>query len=265
MPMRTQGISSGSGHPPKDLVLAADPYILVIDKPAGVRVNPGGFARRGEPTLVSLREMLEPAYGRLWLVHRLDRDTSGVLLLARTADAHRALNTQFQEHTPHKLYHALVVGTPEWTGRTVDLPLLRNGDRKHRTVVPRTETALKKAKRARTSLHVLERFVRHTLLQAHPQTGRTHQIRAHLAALGLPVAADRLYGGGAALSISDILPEGKRDGAPTDLAAPLLARQALHARSLTLRHPHSHQEQTFEAPYPPDLAQALDLLRESGG
>jgi RluA family pseudouridine synthase len=231
------------------LTLWSDASILVIDKPAGVSVNPGGFAPRGQPPPDSLREMLEPIHGKLWLVHRLDRDTSGVLILARTAAAHRALNAQFEQHTPRKCYHALVVGAPQWSDQVVDLPLLPNGDRRHRTIVPRTDQALVKAKRARTSLRVLERFANYTLVQAIPHTGRTHQIRAHLAALGLPIAADRLYGGGANLTLSD------------KPANPLLARQALHARSLALLHPHTERELCFQAPYPPDLALALHRLR----
>ena len=226
-------------------VLWSDSSILVVDKPAGVSVNPGGFPRRGQPPDPNLRDLLEPRFGRLWLAHRLDRDTSGVLVLARTPDAHRALNTQFQQHTPIKLYHALVVGAPQWAERTVDLPLLPNGDRKHRTVVPRTPAGRKKAKRARTTLRVLERFAGCTLLQARPHTGRTHQIRAHLAALDLPILADQLYGG-------------LRPDAP---ALPPLVRQALHAHSLTLHHPQTGQELRFESPYPPDLAQALAHLR----
>lgn len=245
----------------EDLVLWSDRCLLVVAKPAGLLVNPGGFPRQGEPPNVSLREILEPRYGRLWLVHRLDRDTSGVLVLARTADAHRALNTQFQERIPVKIYHALVVGTPDWGERTVDLPLLADGDRRHRTVVPRGKAARRKAKSARTDLRVLERFPAYTLLQARPFTGRTHQVRAHLAALGLPIVADQLYGGGATLSPADLAPGAQIEEDSGAKRAPLLARPALHALSLALRHPETGQELCFEAPYPPDLAAALQHLR----
>jgi RluA family pseudouridine synthase len=260
-PTQAGGIAKGPAHRAEDLVLAKDRHILVVDKPAGVRVNPGGFSRRGEPPAPSLREMLEPAYGRLWLVHRLDRDTSGALILARTPDAHRALNAQFQERTVLKVYHALVVGTPGWSEQTVELPLTPNGDRKHRTVVPRTEAALAKSKRARTDLRVLERFAGFTLLEALPQTGRAHQIRAHLAAVGLPIVADQLYGGGASHSLSDRVPAATtQDNRHAKPVTPLLARQALHARALTVRHPHDNRELHAEAPYPPDLVQVLALL-----
>ena len=251
----------GTTRSPEGLVLWADPALLIVNKPAGVLVNPGGFDRQGRPANVSLRELLEPRYGRLWLVHRLDRDTSGVLLLARTADAHRVLNAQFQEHTTLKVYHAFVIGCPTWARHTVDLSLVPNGDRKHRTVVPHTEAARQKAKRARTNLYVLERFAHHTLIEARPETGRTHQIRAHLAALGLPIVADELYGGGTSLAWSDL---GAGVRSSPDSPSLLLERQALHAQSLALHHPLTQEQLSFDAPYPLDLARTLEVLRQAG-
>jgi RluA family pseudouridine synthase len=259
------GLTQPSGEQPPAIILWEDASVLVVDKPAGVLVNPGGFAKRGEPPNTSLRELLEPRFGRLWLVHRLDRDTSGVLVLARTAADHRALNAQFQENTPKKCYHALVVGAPTWETRAVDLALLPNGDRKHRTVVPRTADARRKAKRARTSLRVLERYASsYALIEARPETGRTHQIRAHLAALGFPILADALYGGGDSFWPADVAAPGQSHRHRPDQATPLLARQALHARSLTLSHPRSREKLCVQAPYPADLAAALDLLRQRG-
>jgi RluA family pseudouridine synthase len=234
--------------PEKELVLWSDDSLLVVDKPAGLLAIRGGFD--DSPYLTRL---LEPAFGRLWIVHRLDRQTSGVLVLARTAEAHRALNTQFQEHTVGKTYHALVNGSPSWQTHTVSLALRRDGDRRHRTVVDPA-----RGKPSLTHLRVLEGFEAYTLLEATPETGRTHQIRAHLAALGLPIVGDVLYHGGQDLRLADIAPETQ------DLDAPhqaLIARVALHALRLEIAHPDTDEPLCFEAPYPADLAATLQGLR----
>ena len=220
-----------------DLVLWEDDALLVVNKPAGMLVIPGGFDR-STPLVKVLRER----FGNLWVVHRLDRDTSGVLVFARTAHAHRALNTQFQERQVAKVYHALVCGDPPWTARTVSLPLRPNGDRRHRTVVDH-----ERGKPARTRFRVLERFVGYTLVAAMPESGRRHQIRVHLAALKLPIVADALY------------------GAPATDETISLRRIALHAFSLSLRHPSEGTTMTFEAPYPTDMASALEQLRGQRG
>ncbi len=227
----TDGVMTGC--PP---VLWHDEALLVVNKPAGVLVIPGGFDRS-----TPLSEVLRVHFGPIWVVHRLDRDTSGVLAFARTAAAHRALNTQFQERRVTKVYHALIGGEPPWETRTVALPLRPNGDRRHRTVVDR-----ERGRASRTRLRVLERFGSHALVAAMPESGRRHQIRAHLAALGFPVVADILYGARDADTI------------------PPLRRVALHAFSLSLRHPVTGVAMTFEAPYPADLRAALRHLRSVG-
>jgi tRNA pseudouridine32 synthase/23S rRNA pseudouridine746 synthase len=219
-------------------VLFIDETFLVINKPAGLSTLPDGY----DPAAAHVRSLLEPHFGRVWIVHRLDRGTSGVLLLARSAEAHRALNQQFDQRQVTKLYHALVNGSPDWEAKTVDLPLRINVGHKHRTAVDSM-----RGKPAVTHLRVLERLAGYTLVEAIPETGRTHQIRAHLAALGHPLVADELYG-----------------SSPAGDALTVMPRIGLHARQLTVEHPILHSILRFEAPYPEDFAQALEQLRQRG-
>ncbi len=216
----------------EEIVLWQDEALLVVNKPAGIAVLAEGW----DPQRPYLTGLLREYYGRLWNVHRLDKDTSGVLLLARTAWAHRLLNIQFEQRQVRKTYHALVVGQPEWRERWVRLPLRPDGDRRHRTVVDPD-----KGKPSETELHLLESFGDYALIEAVLHSGRTHQIRAHLAAVGFPLVADVLYG----------------DGKPL----PVLQRTGLHARFLELTHPVNAQSLKLEAPYPQDFSQAVAYLR----
>jgi len=212
-------------------VLYVDDHLLVVSKPAGLPSLVDGYNREA-PYLTGI---LKETYPALWVVHRLDRQTSGVIVFARTAAAHRDLNTQFEQRRAVKTYHALVQGLPAWDSRSIRLPLRADGDRRHRTVVDH-----QRGKPAETDLLVLERFDQVALLRATPHTGRTHQIRAHLAAVGHPIVSDPLYGG-------------------AELSG--LPRLGLHAYSLRLFHPGSKGEMEFIAPYVEDMVQAIDSLR----
>jgi tRNA pseudouridine32 synthase/23S rRNA pseudouridine746 synthase len=228
-------------------VLLADEHVLAVDKPAGRVVVPG----RGPPE-ESLRAELERAHGPLWVVHRLDRGTSGVLLLARTAEAHRTLNLAFERGEPRKRYLALVRGEPP-PEVLLDAALVPARRGRRRPARPGEAGG----KPARTRVHRLERFAAPAgggaplaLVEALPETGRTHQIRVHLAFAGFPLALDPHYGDAGPLA----LPGGVT-----------LARTPLHAAWLALRHPATGAPLELEAPLPADLAAALDALRAGAG
>jgi tRNA pseudouridine32 synthase/23S rRNA pseudouridine746 synthase len=224
-------------------VLHADDHLLAVDKPAGRLVVPGRV-----PGERSLREELEAGLGRLWVVHRLDRGTSGVLLFARTAAAHRALNLAFDRGEPEKTYLALVRGRPRPAFR-VDVAIAPGRKGRMRPGRPGEP----RAKAAATSFRLLEAFPARAglpdlaLLEARPETGRTHQIRVHLAHAGVPLAVDPDYG--------------EAEPLPGEGGSPLLARTPLHAHRLKVSHPATGVPLELEAPLAPDLAAALSALR----
>lgn len=217
-------------------VLWQDDSLLVIDKPPGLLCLPDGYDR----SLPHVRQVLEPEWGSLWIVHRLDKETSGVLILARSGTAHRSLSEQFSQHSVDKRYHALVCGDLGWERRDVNLPLRSQVGRRKRTVADQQN-----GKPAVTIFQQLENFDQVALVEARPLTGRTHQIRAHLYAIHCSILADPLYG-------------------PANKAIPFrLPRMALHALEITLNHPITHQTMVFAAPYPDDFANALEALRRT--
>src|SRR5688572_12757102 len=212
-------------------VLQRDEEVLVINKPAGLSVLPEGW----DPDAPYLVKMLEQEYGRIWVIHRIDKITSGVIVFALTAETHRDLNIQFEKHQVEKTYHAIVNGIPAWDEKTTKFPLRVNVGHKHRTMVDN-----KNGLRSETQLKVLKRYPAQALVEARPLTGRTHQIRVHAYALGYPLLGDVLYSA----------PE-------TDL----IARPALHAYSLSFKHPASKEQLAFTALHPADFADALRKLR----
>lgn len=211
-------------------VLFADEHILVLDKPAGLPVLPDGW-EKDAPYLVKL---LEDEYGKIWIVHRLDKTTSGVMVFARTAEAHRALNIQFEGREAEKVYHAIVEGNPNWNEKVAKFPLRADVGKKHRTAVDD-----KRGKPSETRFRILKRYQDWALVEAKPLTGRTHQIRVHAYALGHPLVGDILYG-----------------ASETDL----ILRPALHAYSLAFTHPATGERLTFRAERPEDFVSALERL-----
>jgi tRNA pseudouridine32 synthase/23S rRNA pseudouridine746 synthase len=224
------------------VVLHEDAQLLAVAKPPGRIVISGRGPER------SLREELESAHGRLWVVHRLDRGTSGVLLFARTAEAHRTLNLAFDAGEPEKRYLALVRGSPPAEAR-VDVALAHGRKGRMRPARPGEEGAKPSATRFRT----LERFAAPSLggpfalVEALPETGRTHQIRVHLLSLGAPLAVDPDYGEDGPLRRPD--------------GSAWLERTPLHAERLRIRHPAEGRVLELVAPLPADLEEALGTLR----
>lgn len=234
-------------------LLHQDAALLVIDKPAGLTVHPGAGQR--EHTLA--HALLHASAGRLsalggpdrpGIVHRLDKDTSGVIVVARDDAAHRHLARQFHDRTVEKTYLALVERGPRGDHGVVDAPIGRHPrDRKKMAVV-------EGGRPARTRWRVVERFgARAALVECRPETGRTHQLRVHLKHLNAPLLADPTYGRGDRFTAQDA-------GLPGDDRA-LLTRHALHAARLAITHPTTGARLTFEAPLPDDLRAALEALR----
>jgi len=232
-------------------ILYIDQDILVINKPAGWLTIQDGY----DPNRPYLAKALRYIYGPLWVVHRLDRDTSGVLLFARTQQAHRNLNQQFETRLVKKTYHALTVGVPQWDSIEIDYPLLVNGDRRHRTIVD-----FEKGRPARTFVRVLCRFQSgFALLEVQPYSGYTHQIRAHISSLGLQILGDTLYrphlvkSEATMLAVSPPL---------TPSITPQVERIALHAYALEFDHPTHKQRLSIQAPYPEDFTQIMNILEQ---
>ncbi len=236
--------------PPGEVaVLYRDDDLLVVNKPPGLAVHGGAGQAPGQTLIDVLREEVLAGFG---LVHRLDRDTSGVLALVRGEAPRKALAAAFADPDGGvtKVYDAVVAGVPEPATGEVDLPLVPPGHGAPARVDAEA------GKPARTRYRTLEAFGRAARLEVEPVTGRTHQIRVHLAALGHPLLVDPLYGARRALRIPD-----PRPGQP----ALYLHRTPLHARRLTLPHPRTGAPATFEAPVPGDLKHLLEVLRVGAG
>jgi 23S rRNA pseudouridine1911/1915/1917 synthase len=216
-----------------------DEHLLVVDKPAALTIHPGSGASRG--TLAAQLLSLGAAGGedpdRPGIVHRLDRDTSGLLVVARTDEAYAALGEAVRRREVDRRYLALVRGTPRSRTGRIDAPLGR--DRREPT---RRSLDTNEPREAITWFEVVETLPRHALLDVRLETGRTHQIRVHLAAVDLPVSGDQLY------------------GVKGDLG---LERQFLHAHRLRFTHPVTGAEIDLESPLPGDLAAALERARAS--
>ncbi len=248
--------------PPEDIpldIIYEDRWLVVVNKPPNLVVHPSRGHQTG--TLVNalvhhfaeLSDYSGPL--RPGIVHRLDRDTTGVILVIKDAGVHQEIARQFEERETRKEYAAVCEGVVELDADLIDAPIGKHSRDRRRMAV-----GGQNARDARTVYRVRERHGKFSVVACFPETGRTHQIRVHLRHVGHPIVADRLYGHRKALYMSDLT------GAehPPD-ERPLIGRQALHARRLTIYHPAAGREMTFEAPLPADMRRLIEALREQGG
>jgi len=234
-------------------ILYEDHELLVLDKPAGLVVHPAAGHREGtlvNALLFHCRDLSGiGGVMRPGIVHRLDKDTSGLLVVAKTDSAHQGLAVQFKKHQVRKTYLALVYGDPREEKGLIDLPVGR-----HPVERKKMSAASRRGKEATTNWRISERFGETALLGVDIATGRTHQIRVHLAAIGHPVVGDKVYG------------SSKRVNAIVDPAVKArlkgMGRQALHAARLCFIHPGTGREMEFSAPLPEDMAELCTFLRE---
>jgi 23S rRNA pseudouridine1911/1915/1917 synthase len=242
--VEVSAVEAGAGQEGfEDLVLFEDKALIAVRKPAGIAVhpNPGNWevnpqaALIGEPTLISLifsarPEMASGGLERLGLVHRLDRDTSGLMLLAKTPEAQEVLKEGFKERLMQKTYIGAVAGVPAQKKGVIDAPIGRASGFKKIKVWEYGREAL-------TEYKVKETGRNCALLEIHPKTGRTNQIRIHLAHIGHPILGDRLYGG------------------------PAAPRMLLHSFSLVFNHPITGKKTELEAPLPDDFKKAWKAVK----
>ncbi len=235
-------------------VIADDPEFLVVAKTAGVTVVPD--RTRSAPSIIELLRDAAPAGEERFVVHRIDRDATGIVVFAKNRASHRHLSRQFQNREVSKEYLAIVTGEPDRDEpQTIELPIGHDPREKMRMRTDRRE-----GKPSRTTFRVVERFRDFALVGVRPETGRTHQIRVHMAGIGHPLAVDPMYGGSDVLTVADLKNtyRPKRGAVPT----PLIDRLTLHAWRLHFRHPGSEEAFDVECPPPEDFELTLKMLRK---
>jgi 23S rRNA pseudouridine1911/1915/1917 synthase len=230
-------------------IVSEDDQILVLNKPHGLLVLPDRFRHE----LPNLYGILQEELGKIFVVHWIDKETSGIIVFAKTAEAHAAMSAQFEKRLVEKTYSGIALGAPASEEGEIDLPLEE---------IPRNPGVMrvnrKSGKEAITRYKVVERFQGYSFLELSPKTDWMHQIRAHLKSLGTPLIADKLYGDGRGFYLSDI----KHGYKSTGDEKPLLDRTALHADVISLTHPQTVEHVSFSAALPKDMISVLRYLRK---
>lgn len=244
---------------PLDIVYEDD-YLLALNKPAGIICHPA----RGDQTGTLANGLVfyanELSHGedpfRPGIVHRLDKNTTGIMLVAKTDEAHWRLALQFERRTVQKTYLALVHGDPQLDGDTIDAPIGVHPVVREKFAVMIRENKIDVARSAVTYYEVAERYKGYALVKLFPKTGRTHQLRVHMSHIGHPIVGDTMYGG-RVVSEFDLTGSGSVE--------PIFAHQALHAWNIQFRHPILEKPMELEAPLPALFKKAVNILRSVSG
>jgi 23S rRNA pseudouridine1911/1915/1917 synthase len=236
-----------------DHIILETPDFVVVNKPSGMLTLPD----RHDNELASLIAVMKKAYGEIFTVHRLDRETSGIILFARNEEAHKYFSQLFESRDVKKFYLGLVSGQPTPKQGNVSEGIMEHPVQKGKMVANR------KGKPSSTDYEVLEEFGLYSLVRMQIHTGRTHQIRVHMKFLGHPIAVDEFYGSDQPVLLSSIKKKFKL-GKHTEEERPLLSRLALHASMLIFKDPNG-KEYTIEAPLPKDMSALLTQLRKHRG
>ena len=231
------------------ITIFEDDDIIVLNKPSGMLSIPD--RTQSQP---SLKDFLVEKLGGIFTVHRLDRDTSGVIVFAKNESTHKNLSLQFEERGTKKIYNGLVLGKPARATGIIDEPIAAHYSQNG------TMAINSKGKPSITEYEIQEAFKSFSWMQFHILTGRTHQIRVHMKHLGHPIACDELYGDGKSILLSSFKKKFNLSKSAEE-ERPVLNRLALHAEQLSFKHP-AGQWQTFEAPLPKDLRALLQQLRK---
>jgi len=232
-----------------DFVVYEDDSLIAINKPAGLLSVPDRLGKD-----ISLKRILQEKFGSIFTIHRLDRNTSGLILFAKTDSAHRHLSMQFEARTTSKIYYGLLSGTPETDHGTINVPIAEHPVKKG------TMITTNKGKEAITDYEVTEKFSRFSWTKFRIHTGRTHQVRVHAKYIGHPIACDEVYGDGKPLLLSTLKHRFKLSK-DLEEERPLLNRLALHSSVLTVTD-ETGKEHVFEAPLPKDLRATLQQMRK---
>lgn len=230
-------------------ILLETEHFIVLNKPSGLLSIPD---REGKE--ISLKQMLQEKYGQIFTVHRLDRDTSGIIVFAKDEETHKFLSQAFEERTVEKYYLGIVNGVPPEKQKTIDAPIAENQARRGVMLIHQ------RGKQSITDYEVLEEFGKFSLVRFRIHTGRTHQIRVHMQHVGHPIVVDELYGDATAILVSSF----KRNynlSRQEEEERPILARLGLHAEKLLFKDAQG-KAYTVEAPLPKDMRALLQQLRK---